>query len=113
MKFIKSMYDLPEQKEIITMPEVYTKRALKLGLGLPPSKEVFITNNDYGAKCMLLGYNFAKKKYKKKYKKQLKKLRAELKAANNTPFDVLKEIDDNDVREISFAFEPMQQDEGD
>lgn len=111
MKFIKSMYDMPEQKQIITMPEVYTKRALKLGLGLPPLKEVFVTNNDYGAKCMLLGYDFAKKKYKKKYKKQLKKLRAELKAANNKPLGVLKAIENNDIKGLSFDFERLQQED--
>lgn len=110
MRFIKDIYE-PEQKEIITMPEFYTKKALELGLGLPPLKEVFVTNNDYAARCMLLGYEFAKKKYKKKYKKQLKKLRTKLKAANNEHLGVLKAIKDNDVTGLSFAFEPLQQEE--
>lgn len=110
MRFIKDIYE-PDQKEIITMPEIYTKQALELGLGLPPLKEVCITNKDYGAKCMLLGYEFAKKKYKKKYKKQLKKLRDKLKAANNKPLGVLRAIENNDIKGLSFAFEPLQQEE--
>ena len=107
----KKDYCEPEQIKIPTMPEVYTNRAIKLGLGLPPLKEIFVTNNEYGARCMLLGYEFAKKKYKKKYKKQLKKLRAELKAANNKPLGVLKAIENNDIKGLSFAFEQLQQEE--
>ena len=111
MRFINDYYE-PETKDIITMPEIHVKQALDIGLGLPPLKEVFTTTNDYGAKCMLLGYDFAKKKYKKKYKKQIKKLKAELKAANNKPLGILKEIEQGDVRGLSFAFEPLQQEEG-
>lgn len=98
-----------EQITIPTMPEIYKQKAIALGLGLPPFKETFVSSTDYGAKCMLLGYEFAKKKYKKKYKKQIKKLKAELKAANNMPLGVLKAIEENDVKGLSFAFEPLQQ----
>ena len=107
----KVKFESIEQRTIPTMPEVFTRKAIELGLGLPPLKETFVSSQDYGAKCMLLGYEFAKKKYKKKYKKQIKKLKAELKAANNKPLGILKEIEQGDVSGLSFAFEQVQQEE--
>ena len=53
----------------------------------------------------------AKKKAAEKKPVVDKKLKAELKAANNKPLGILKEIEQGDVRGLSFAFEPLQQED--
>lgn len=61
------------------IPEVYIKRSIDKGLGLPPIKEHFMSVYEYGAKCMLKGYEAGKEDAKKKYKKKIKLLKQELK----------------------------------
>ena len=96
---------VPEQENIPIMPAYYVPKAINKGLGLPPTKKPFITNDEYGARCMLLGYDIAKKKYKKK----IKKLKAKLKAREDEPIGILHTIEKNDVRGLSFAFEPAEE----
>ena len=56
-----------------------------------------MTTSDYGAKCMLIGYEKGRKQTKKKYKKKIKELKAKLKKADKKsirkPIDTLEEND--------------------
>ena len=97
----------PEQIKVPNMPPFFIPKAIKKGLGLPPIKKPFITDDEYGAKCMLFGYDLAKKKYKKK----IKRLQAKLKAREDEPIGILHTIEKNDVRGLSFAFEPPEESE--
>lgn len=90
-----------EQENIPIMPAYYVPKAINKGLGLPPTKKPFITNDEYGARCMLLGYDLAKKKYKKK----IKKLQAKLEAREDKPIGIMHTIEKNDVKGSSFIFE--------
>lgn len=88
-------------------PEIYVKKAIEKGLGLPPLKEYTMPYQEYGAKCMLLGYQEGKRRSKKKYKKTIKKLQAKLK--ERTPIGVLKNIEKNDIAGLSFVFDPSKE----
>lgn len=52
---IEPIHKSPEVNKLPPIFECYVNEAIKKGLGLPPSKEVFMTTSDYGAKCMLIG----------------------------------------------------------
>lgn len=107
------IYDVPEpiytdSVSVKPEPDIYLKKAIEKGLGLPPAKEYLMPYQEYGAKCMLLGYQEGKRRSKKKYKKAIKKLQAKLK--ERTPLGVLKNIENNDVSGLSFVFEPNIED---
>lgn len=52
----------------------YTLKVINKGLGVPPiDYGQFSSSSEFGAYCMLLGYEKAKKKYKQKYKEKYKK----------------------------------------
>ena len=72
----------PLELKIPEMPEIYSKKAIELGLGIPPLKPPYQSSNDYGAKCMVEGYEKGYKDAKRKFKKQAKKLKKELKELN-------------------------------
>lgn len=71
--FYGRKFDEPKIINIPDMPEVYLQKAIEK-IGLPPIKGSYQSDSDYGAKCMLIGYDDARKKYKKK----IKKLKAQL-----------------------------------
>lgn len=104
---------MPYQPFIPKMPMVYVDKALEKGMGLPPIKESFISQSEYGAKCMLIGYEYGQKKAKKKYKKRLKRLKAMLEENNNKALGILKTIEKNDITGLSFAFEPTEEEDND
>ena len=99
--------ETPEKTNIPIVPAFYIPKAINKGLGLPPTKQPLMNDDEYGARCMLLGYDLAKKKYKKK----IKKLKAKLKAREDEPIGILHTIEKNDVRGLSFAFEPAEETE--
>lgn len=72
----------PLELKIPEMPDVYCKKAIELGLGMPPLKPPYQSSTDYGAKCMVEGYEKGYRDAKKKFKKQAKKLKKELKELN-------------------------------
>lgn len=72
----------PLELKIPEMPDVYCKKAIELGLGIPPVKPLYQSSTDYGAKCMVEGYEKGYKDAKKKFKKKIKKMKKELKEAN-------------------------------
>ena len=72
----------PLELKIPEMPDIYLKKAIEVGLGMPPLKPPYQSSNDYGAKCMVEGYEKGYRDAKKKFKKQAKKLKKELKELN-------------------------------
>ena len=107
---IEPIHKSPEVNKIPPIAECYVNEAIEKGLGLPPLKEQFMTISDYGAKCMLIGYEKGRNQTKKKYKKKIKKLKAKFKKADKKsigkPIDTLEE---NVITGLSFAFEPEEQ----
>lgn len=107
---IEPIHKSPEVNKLPPIFECYVNEAIKKGLGLPPSKEVFMTTSDYGAKCMLIGYEKGRKQTKKKYKKKIKELKAKLKKADKKSIGKLIDtLEKNDITGLSFAFEPEEE----
>ena len=104
--------DVAQKMTIPPMPTDYVLKALEKGLGLPPLRPEFLKIDEYGAKCMLIGFKEGKRRNKKKYKKKIRLLQLELQQARKEPLGKLKKIcETTDPSGVTFEIElpkPME-----